>query len=114
LVNVRTIAAFFGVLGVGFGAGSAHLMSGASPDAHEWCKTGTVYWLVHTAAMLGSGRSDGRATSSTWLFAAGIALFSGSLYMLALMPDVKWLAHVTPVGGFTLMAGWLQLVRRKD
>jgi len=114
-MNARTFAAFFGVLGVGLGAGGAHgLKSSFSADGHEWWKTATLYWLVHTAAMLGSGRADGRATSSTWFFAAGISLFSGSLYLMTLMPDIHWLGAVTPIGGLSLMVGWLQLIRRKD
>jgi len=114
-MNTRTFAAFFGVLGVGLGAGGAHGLRGSmSADSYEWWKSATLYWLIHTAAMLGSGRSDGRATSSTWFFALGIVLFSGSLYMLAFMPEVHWLGAVTPFGGFALILGWLQLVRRKD
>jgi uncharacterized membrane protein YgdD (TMEM256/DUF423 family) len=42
------------------------------------------------------------------LFIAGILLFSGSLYMLALTADRRW-ARVTPIGGLCLLAGWASL-----
>jgi len=37
------------------------------------------------------------------------ALFSGSLYLLALT-GAEWLGAVTPLGGAALIAGWLGLV----
>jgi uncharacterized membrane protein YgdD (TMEM256/DUF423 family) len=42
------------------------------------------------------------------LFAAGIGIFSGSLYILALT-NLKILGAVTPVGGLCFLAGWLWL-----
>jgi uncharacterized membrane protein YgdD (TMEM256/DUF423 family) len=42
-----------------------------------------------------------------WLFLAGIALFSGSLYLLAF--DVVDLGYLTPTGGVAFIAGWLLL-----
>jgi uncharacterized membrane protein YgdD (TMEM256/DUF423 family) len=51
------------------------------------------------------------------IFIAGIALFSGSLYLLAIT-SMTWLGMITPVGGLLLLAGWFQLARacyaRKD
>src|SRR5438477_508139 len=41
-----------------------------------------------------------------WLFVAGIALFSGSLYALALT-GVRYFGAITPVGGVAFLAGWL-------
>jgi len=46
-------------------------------------------------------------TGAGWLFLAGILLFSGSLYLLAL--DVVDLGYVTPTGGMAFIAGWLLL-----
>jgi uncharacterized membrane protein YgdD (TMEM256/DUF423 family) len=43
------------------------------------------------------------------LFTAGIVIFSGSLYLLA-VTNVKWLGAITPIGGVCLIAGWLTLV----
>lgn len=44
-----------------------------------------------------------------WLFLAGAALFSGSLYLLVLS-GVKWLGAVTPLGGVAFGVGWLCLL----
>jgi uncharacterized membrane protein YgdD (TMEM256/DUF423 family) len=44
-----------------------------------------------------------------WLFAAGIVLFSGSLYALAVTHNRAWGA-VTPVGGTCLLLGWALLL----
>jgi uncharacterized membrane protein YgdD (TMEM256/DUF423 family) len=41
-------------------------------------------------------------------FAIGTLLFSGSLYGLAL-DGPKWLGPITPLGGLSLMIGWLLL-----
>jgi uncharacterized membrane protein YgdD (TMEM256/DUF423 family) len=111
-VTARRIAAVFGLLGVALGAFGAHaLKDRMSADGHDWWKTATLYHLVHAAAMLASGRPDGRASASTWYFVAGIALFSGSLYAMALT-DARWLGAVTPFGGLALIVGWLLLLRR--
>ena len=43
-----------------------------------------------------------------WLFAVGIVLFSGSLYLLSLS-GIRWVGTLTPVGGAAFMAGWALL-----
>ena len=45
------------------------------------------------------------------LLLAGVAVFSGSLYLLA-MTGARWLGAVTPVGGLLLIAGWSVLAWR--
>ena len=45
---------------------------------------------------------------SGWLFVAGIVLFSGSLYAMALT-GARGLGAVTPVGGVAFLAGWAVL-----
>ena len=42
------------------------------------------------------------------LFAAGIVVFSGSLYLLVLTGR-RWLGAVTPLGGLLMLAGWIVL-----
>jgi uncharacterized membrane protein YgdD (TMEM256/DUF423 family) len=111
-VTARRLAAVVGALGVLLGAFGAHaLKARLSAEALEWWKTATLYHLVHAAAMLASGRADGRASAATWSFAAGVLLFSGSLYAMALT-DVRALGAVTPLGGAAFIAGWLLLLRR--
>ena len=111
-MKARTLAAFFGLLGVALGAFGAHAFKDRlSADGLDWWKTATLYHLVHAAAMLGSGRADGRASVSTWSFAVGIVLFSGSLYAMALT-DVRAFGAVTPIGGAALLVGWALMLRR--
>jgi uncharacterized membrane protein YgdD (TMEM256/DUF423 family) len=43
------------------------------------------------------------------LFAVGVGIFSSSLYILSLT-NIGWLALLTPLGGSTLLVGWLTLV----
>jgi uncharacterized membrane protein YgdD (TMEM256/DUF423 family) len=43
--------------------------------------------------------------TSGWLFVAGIVIFSGSLYVMALS-GARWLGAITPIGGIAFIAGW--------
>ncbi|MOA49425.1 hypothetical protein D3C78_1723060 [compost metagenome] len=74
--------------------------------------TGVLYQLVHALALLGVGvlalRWRSRLlTVAGGLFAGGILLFSGSLYLLTL--SGLRVGPVTPLGGVCLLAGWLCL-----
>ena len=40
-----------------------------------------------------------------WIFVMGIALFSGSLYILSIT-GVKWLGAITPIGGILFIVSW--------
>ena len=44
-----------------------------------------------------------------WLLFAGILIFSGSLYVMALT-NLRWLGAVTPFGGLCFLAGWAWLI----
>ena len=73
-------------------------------------ETGVRYQMYHALALLGTAmlmeRAPGRLlTAAAWLFIAGITLFSGSLYALALT-GVTTLGAVTPLGGLALLAAW--------
>lgn len=98
-----TMAALSGAAAVGAGAFGAH---GASGQAQEWLRTGGQYQLVHAVAALVAVKLGARAPG--WLFVSGGALFSGTLYLMALGAP-RWLGAVTPVGGALLIAGWLWL-----
>jgi uncharacterized membrane protein YgdD (TMEM256/DUF423 family) len=68
------------------------------------------YHLPHAVVLLLLALlSDPSAGAMRWawrMILAGILLFSGSLYVLA-FTGVKWLGAITPVGGLSLMIGWL-------
>lgn len=100
---VTTLAALSGALAVIAGAFGAH---GVDGQAAEWLRTGGQYQLVHAVAALVALRMG--ATLSSWLFVAGGAIFAASLYLMALgLPH--WLGAITPIGGATMIAGWLCL-----
>lgn len=110
-----TIAgAVFAFAGVGAGAFGAHaLRSRLGADLLAIFETGVRYHLVHALALFAvawaSTQWPGRATTASgWLFAAGIVIFSGSLYLLALTGQ-RGLGAITPIGGLCLLAGWLVL-----
>ena len=68
--------------------------------------------LIVGGAMVGAGQleqSDIVHLIMADLFVAGIAIFSGSLYLLSLT-GARWLRAITPLGGLVLIAGWLCLV----
>jgi uncharacterized membrane protein YgdD (TMEM256/DUF423 family) len=111
-MTAKRVAAVLGLLGVALGAFGAHaLKDRLSVEGAEWWKTATLYHLIHAAAALATGGEGGRATAATWSFAAGVALFSGSLYAMALT-DARWLGAVTPFGGLAFVLGWLFVWRR--
>jgi uncharacterized membrane protein YgdD (TMEM256/DUF423 family) len=100
--------------GVGLGAFGAHgLRTRLSPDLLAIYETGVHYHLVHglgacVAALLARSGLGRRAETGGWLFVAGIVLFSGSLYVLALT-GTRWLGAITPFGGVAWIIGWVTL-----
>lgn len=111
----RTIvaAAVLGACGVLAGAFGAHAL-GASlePGARTIYETAVRYHLVHAVAALSVGCGPTALWEEPWCargcaaWFAGIALFAGSLYLLALGAP-RWLGAITPLGGLALVAGWL-------
>jgi len=109
-----TIGSLSGFLGVGLGAFAAHaLKSRLDADLLAIFEVGVRYQMYHAFALLAVAWASTRwsgaiLTASGWLFIAGTALFSGSLYALSLS-GVRWLGAITPLGGLALLAGWLCL-----
>src|SRR5262245_39118862 len=107
LAIAGAVLGFFGVLAGAFGA---HALEGRlSPEMHAAWDTAARYQLMHAVVLLFAGWIGARVAG--WLLVAGIVLFSGSLYALALT-GVRWLGAVTPLGGLGLLAGWLALAWR--
>jgi uncharacterized membrane protein YgdD (TMEM256/DUF423 family) len=108
------LGALNAAIAVGAGAFAAHgLRERLDPRALEVFETGARYQMYHALAIILAGilASSGAirgAQTAGWIFQAGIVLFSGSLYVLALT-GVKGLGAVTPLGGLAFLAGWLWL-----
>jgi uncharacterized membrane protein YgdD (TMEM256/DUF423 family) len=119
------VGALAGAAGVALGAFAAHGLASALANlgyagddlARRMANFDTAvrYQLVHAIALVLVGlvlrQQPSRAGQAAgWLFAAGLLLFSGLLYLLAIAgPNWKWLGAVVPFGGGALIAGWLAL-----
>ncbi len=104
--------AVLGFLGVALGAFAAHGLKQRLPvELLIVFETGVRYHMYHALALLAVGLTVARAPSTAlvaagWLFVAGIAIFSGSLYALAIS-GVRGLGAITPIGGVAFLAGWI-------
>lgn len=67
-----------------------------------------VFALLIVAAAIGQMGSARLLVTAGWSFVAGIILFSGSLYVLALS-GVGILGAITPIGGLLFLIGWASL-----
>jgi uncharacterized membrane protein YgdD (TMEM256/DUF423 family) len=98
------IAAINGGLAVIAGAFAAHgLKARLSADALAVFETGARYQMYHALAMALAALVAAPRTAIAFL--AGILLFSGSLYLLALT-GIAILGAVTPIGGLCFIVGW--------
>lgn len=104
--KLRTLAAAYGFIGVALGAFGAHALADrlAVYGKDQW-QTATLYCFFHVAATLAILNKH---RTSAILFLAGITVFSGSLYLLALT-QVRILGAITTIGGVLFLSGWLIL-----
>ncbi|MEH6586762.1 MAG: DUF423 domain-containing protein [Halioglobus sp.] len=107
-----TLASLSAMLAVTFGAFGAHALRGKLDDNLMGVfQTAVQYHFYHSLALLAVGvialsqPQTVMLKSAGWLFLIGIAVFSGSLYMLAIT-GTKWLGAITPLGGLAFIAGW--------
>ena len=108
LVWIRCGAGFM-FLAVAFGAFGAHaLKTRLSADMLAIFETGVRYQVYHALGLFALACVGGPAKTG-WCFVAGIILFSGSLYLLALTGERR-LGMITPIGGVLFLAGWLFLL----
>jgi len=105
------IAAINGGLAVASGAFAAHGLQGRiDAQSLQTFETGARYHMYHAlaiglAALAMRDAAAGAAVSAAGFFLAGILLFSGSLYLLALT-GVRAFGLVTPFGGVCFLIGW--------
>ncbi len=105
------MAAALAFLAVALGAFGAHSLKGlleANGTLEVW-KTAVLYHLAHAVALVALALHGGTNRGAFLLLVAGIAIFSGSLYLLA-VTNVRWLGAITPLGGLCFLAGWLWLI----
>lgn len=116
-------AALLGFMAVAIGAFGAHGLRSVQPPLSDYqiriFEKGVQYQFFHVLGLLGVGVLMGLRPANRLLgwaarfFLTGIALFSGSLYLLAcrdVLPfSVAWAGPVTPIGGVCFLAGWALL-----
>lgn len=119
-MNWLSLAALNLALAVVTGAFGAHALK-ARLDAEQlgWWQTAVQYHFHHGLGLLvigvllrlsptlASPLPAGVATSALWL-QAGIVIFSGSLYAMALGAP-RWFGAITPLGGLAFIIGWAWL-----
>ena len=91
------------------GAFGAHVLKARlGAEALAIWQTAVQYHFWHALALLAVALSGSGSWSKVagWLLIAGLFLFSGSLYALALGAP-RGLGMVTPLGGVALILGWL-------
>ena len=106
------IGSLGGLTTVILGAFGAHTLEGQlSAQQLTWWHKAVTYQGLHSLALLVTGllalnlAASGVLKWAGWLFLAGILLFSGSLYALALS-GIRGLGMLTPFGGLAFIAGW--------
>ena len=108
-LSIGSLLALAAVLVGAFGAHG--LKSRLSPDLLAVYQTGVQYHFYHALGLVLVGLAcfhlpeSGALRAAGWLMAAGVLLFSGSLYALALTGE-KWLGAVAPLGGTAFILAW--------
>ena len=108
------MGAVFGALAIMLGATGAHLLaSSMTEQGHHLFSLANQFHFYHVLALMAIGSlclkySHNLLHWAGWLMTAGMVCFSGSLYLLAVIP-LAILNSVAPIGGMLLIAGWITL-----
>lgn len=107
-----SVSSLLGFLAVALGAFGAHALKQKFNEYQmSIFTTGVQYQFYHALALGIVGvllLKNSEATllkSAGYAFGFGVAVFSGSLYLLA-FTQVKWLGAITPIGGVGFLVGW--------
>ncbi len=106
------VSAIVGFLGVALGAFGAHALKttlAGNQTAGIWEKA-VFYHFIHAIMLFVLATRQPLQRGPWFSFLAGIVIFSGSLYLLAIT-NLKWLGAITPLGGLSFMIGWLWLMK---
>lgn len=125
------VGAILAAIGVAFGAFGAHGLANALEGLGytgdevvqriERFETAVRYQLVHALALcilaivVAHLRQFGPHSkpiwkAAAWAFLLGVVVFSGFLYALTFVgPDLRWLGAIVPLGGLSMIVGWLMV-----
>jgi len=113
--SILMTASILLALAVAIGAFGAHgLKTQISTEMLQVYKTGVEYHFYHALGLLFIGVLAISIPSayikwSAICLTAGVVLFSGSLYVLAIT-GITWIGAITPLGGLSFIAGWILLL----
>jgi len=115
------LAALLGASGVALGAYHAHglekmlqkreISAEKMTKTMDNCETAVRYQMLHALAVLGIGaivasRPSRILMAAVGMFALGVAMFSGGLYLIVFAQNgIHW--AIVPLGGLTLIIAWL-------
>ncbi len=110
-----SLGAILAAVSVSLGAFAAHAATKFMTEQQlGWMEKAARYNMYHALALFAVAWALTRWASQTgllnfagWSFVAGIALFSGSLYIMAFTP--LRLGYITPLGGVAFVLGWALL-----
>ena len=110
------ITCFLGIIAIALGAFGAHALKEVlTPQELLSFETGVRYQMYHVIVLLFVNVYDGFTSSQknkiSILFFLGILFFSGSIYVIHLTTiTAKSIWFITPLGGLTLIVGWLLMI----
>lgn len=110
------LASTYGMLSVILGAFGAHALKArlTTDQLMSW-ETGVRYQMYHALALLLLALLEDKGWNlkpSVICFGVGVALFSGSIYLLSLgIGPRALLGPITPIGGLLLIVGWAWLLK---
>src|SRR5437763_2181711 len=108
LFRIAAILCFLAVALGAFGAHALRSMLESHGMLDVWNKA-VLYHFIHAIALLVLALYGPSNRGAWWLLFAGIFLFSGSLYVMALT-NLLWLGAITPLGGICFLGGWAWLI----
>ncbi|MCU0783227.1 MAG: DUF423 domain-containing protein [Verrucomicrobia bacterium] len=112
MTNTKAVrfAALMGFLAVALGAFGAHGLKEilTRHDTVAIWEKAVFYHFIHTLMLFLLAQRQPVQTGPWFCFFMGIVIFSGSLYLLAVI-NTRWLGAITPIGGVSLIVGWAWL-----
>jgi len=111
--NILGIASVLALITIILGAFGAHaLKDKLDPESMQSFETGVRYMMYHVLALLfingSSVLTDKSKKQISYIFFAGILLFSGSIFVISLdIISAKKIWFLTPLGGLLLIFAWL-------
>ncbi|APC97496.1 DUF423 domain-containing protein [Francisella frigiditurris] len=115
---ILILGAILGFISVAFGAYAEHgLKMNITPEHFDFIMTAIRYNQLYAIIISGIGLvilNDGKLANSItlklsgFLFIIGTLLFSFSIYF-SIIFDIPKLLRLAPIGGTTLMIGWIVL-----